>query len=467
MSEFKYACPVCGQHMKCDSSQSGSVMECPTCFQKITVPQAPAEGDQKFILAGSKVSEKKYSLPIDEVGVILPEKKSPVAAIIIVIAILAAAGAGYVYFSKQHSGGKGPKPALMAAVSMGASGWQSGDIGPVGATGSVSQAGGVFTISGSGADTWHRADGFFYVFQPLTGDGSLAAEILNLQNTDEWAKGGVMIRESTNAGSVFALASLRADGQAQSIWRIATGAEAAASALVGGTGFPKWVKIARNGNSFTAYYKANAGDTWTQLDAPQTINMPPNVQIGLFVCAHNVGVLSQAQFDQVTLQASQPGVASSTAPSLLLPNSSNLWTLDVGAVSTPDVTVAGKVHGKMFTAQRVTLNQDGLTIRTADTPPEAGITVYLRPNPIESVFGKTVVYETNSASAPQVNLRWKDAQGKEAKQPLTAGYALRIEFGQPTGDHVTGKIYFCAPDEARSYVVGEFNAKIKPPKQTQ
>ena len=44
MSEFKYACPVCGQHMKCDSSQSGTVMECPTCFQKIIVPQAPAIG---------------------------------------------------------------------------------------------------------------------------------------------------------------------------------------------------------------------------------------------------------------------------------------------------------------------------------------------------------------------------------------------------------------------------------------
>jgi len=50
MSEFKYACPVCGQHIRCDSSQAGSVMECPTCFQKITVPQAPASEEQKLIL---------------------------------------------------------------------------------------------------------------------------------------------------------------------------------------------------------------------------------------------------------------------------------------------------------------------------------------------------------------------------------------------------------------------------------
>jgi DNA-directed RNA polymerase subunit RPC12/RpoP len=57
MSEFKYACPVCGQHMQCDSSQTGSVTDCPTCFQKIIVPQAPADADQKLILTGTKVSD--------------------------------------------------------------------------------------------------------------------------------------------------------------------------------------------------------------------------------------------------------------------------------------------------------------------------------------------------------------------------------------------------------------------------
>jgi DNA-directed RNA polymerase subunit RPC12/RpoP len=58
MSEFKYACPVCGQHMSCDESQSGTVMECPTCFQKITAPQAPTTDDPKFILTGTKVGER-------------------------------------------------------------------------------------------------------------------------------------------------------------------------------------------------------------------------------------------------------------------------------------------------------------------------------------------------------------------------------------------------------------------------
>ncbi len=59
MSEFKYACPVCGQHIKCDSSQAGTAMECPTCFQKIVVPQAPASENPKFILHGTKVGAER------------------------------------------------------------------------------------------------------------------------------------------------------------------------------------------------------------------------------------------------------------------------------------------------------------------------------------------------------------------------------------------------------------------------
>jgi hypothetical protein len=305
MSEFKFACPVCGQHMRCDTSQAGTVMECPTCFQKITAPQAPADSDQKFILTGSKVKERKIPLPANAGGPILPQKKSSVTAVVVVTAMLVA-GAGVFFLVGNRSG---EKPSRLGP----ASAWQSGDIGTVGAAGSLNQANGVFTINGSGADIWHQADGFYFVFQPLHGDGSLTAEILNLQDTEEWAKAGVMIRDTTNASSVFVLASLRADGQAQSIWRRAAGVEAEASALAGGTGFPKWVKIVRSGNSFTAYYKVNTGQVWEQLGATQIISMGPNTLIGLIVCSHNAGILCQAQFDQIALQ-SKHGTSPVAAP---------------------------------------------------------------------------------------------------------------------------------------------------------
>ena len=303
MSEFKFACPVCGQHMNCDSSHAGSVMECPTCFQKITAPQTTATGEQKFILTGTKFVGKKITgSPAgtdDQPRAKL--QRFPVWSVIVIIVVLAA-GAG-VYFFKGKRFSEKPfseKPSRLVLL---LPAWQATDIGSVGAAGGMSQTNGILTISGSGADIWQRADGFYFVFQTLNGNGEFTAAVLNLQDTDEWAKAGVMIRESTNAGSVFALASIRADGQAQFIWRSATGAEAEASGLAGGMGCPKWVKIARSGNTFSAYYKVNVGDEWLPLGAPQTISMKSGTQIGLIVCSHKNGVICQAQFDQVTTQS--------------------------------------------------------------------------------------------------------------------------------------------------------------------
>src|SRR6187455_1535332 len=61
MSEFKFACPVCGQHITADSATSGGELECPTCFRKIVVPQAPATPDTKLILSAAQVESRRAS----------------------------------------------------------------------------------------------------------------------------------------------------------------------------------------------------------------------------------------------------------------------------------------------------------------------------------------------------------------------------------------------------------------------
>jgi len=107
MSEFKYACPVCGQHIKCDSSQAGTQMECPTCFQHITVPQAPSSDEQKFILTGVKKTDRPVPKIPEGSAPVAAEKKSPWALIVVVLVALAAIG-GAVYalsgrLSKPHA----------------------------------------------------------------------------------------------------------------------------------------------------------------------------------------------------------------------------------------------------------------------------------------------------------------------------------------------------------------------------
>ena len=124
MSEFKYACPVCGQHMRCDSTQSGTVMECPTCFQKITAPQAPSTSDSKFIITGTKVGERPVpNIPEDRL-VAAPERSLPVAVVVVLLVLAFAAGAavfalrGKIFKSSRAvtpthavaSGPNGPSP---------------------------------------------------------------------------------------------------------------------------------------------------------------------------------------------------------------------------------------------------------------------------------------------------------------------------------------------------------------------
>src|SRR5271170_6187244 len=98
MSEFKYACPVCGQHISCDSSQTGSTMTCPTCFQQIIVPQAPADGGQKFILTGIKVGDRPPSKDPELNPYASPEaKRIPGVIIVLAIFLLIGAAVGFVY----------------------------------------------------------------------------------------------------------------------------------------------------------------------------------------------------------------------------------------------------------------------------------------------------------------------------------------------------------------------------------
>jgi hypothetical protein len=106
MSEFKFACPVCGQHITADSSTSGGQLECPTCFQKIVIPQAPASADSKFILSASQVGKPRpVGAPIEsnEMG---PRRSSPLPVAAALLVVLCAAGAAaYVFRAKLFKAG--------------------------------------------------------------------------------------------------------------------------------------------------------------------------------------------------------------------------------------------------------------------------------------------------------------------------------------------------------------------------
>jgi len=57
MSDLKFACPVCGQHITVDQSLGGSQLECPTCFRKLVVPHTAP--DSKLILSATPVASPR------------------------------------------------------------------------------------------------------------------------------------------------------------------------------------------------------------------------------------------------------------------------------------------------------------------------------------------------------------------------------------------------------------------------
>ena len=101
MSEFKFACPVCGQHITADSSASGSQIACPTCFRKIVVPQAPASTDTKFILSAAQVAKPRPTAAeaVSQLGPLQSSSpRTSLPAVAALLVVLVAAGAALFVF---------------------------------------------------------------------------------------------------------------------------------------------------------------------------------------------------------------------------------------------------------------------------------------------------------------------------------------------------------------------------------
>jgi len=167
---------------------------------------------------------------------------------------------------------------------------------------------GTFTMTGSGADIWGTADQFHFAFKTLTGAGSITARVRSVQNTSDWAKAGVMIRETLDAGSKHAFACVTPANGVAFQGRNDTGVSSFNTNQTG-VAAPYWVKLERDvAGNFTVSHSAN-GATWgpIQAAAPRNISMSSNVYIGLAVCSTNAGVTCEAVFSNVTITGSVSG----------------------------------------------------------------------------------------------------------------------------------------------------------------
>jgi hypothetical protein len=166
---------------------------------------------------------------------------------------------------------------------------------------------GTFTMTAAGTDIWGVADEFHYAFKTLTGVGTIEAQVLSVDNTDPWAKAGVMIRETLEPGSKFAAVYITPGNGCRFQARTDTDADATSDSSVATTGqiaitAPYRIKLERDlSGNFRGYYSSD-GATWQSMSwNPQPITMSSNVYIGLAVTSHNTAATCQAKFANVKI----------------------------------------------------------------------------------------------------------------------------------------------------------------------
>jgi ABC-type transport system involved in multi-copper enzyme maturation permease subunit len=172
-------------------------------------------------------------------------------------------------------------------------------------------------------------DGFYFVRQPLAGDGSITARLTSLASPaglgpasraglQPWAKAGVIIKASTRPGSAYAAVLLTA-GHGVRMQYDYTGDIAGRPDGAS----PRWLRLTREGDRLTGYESAD-GVRWTRVGAVDLAGLPGTVQVGLFAAAPagssvtsssitgssqtGASGLAAARFDHVSVAGGRPGL---------------------------------------------------------------------------------------------------------------------------------------------------------------
>ncbi|HYO11613.1 MAG TPA: hypothetical protein VE685_00270 [Thermoanaerobaculia bacterium] len=128
-------------------------------------------------------------------------------------------------------------------------------------------------LTAGGSDLWGTADAFHFVHQTLTGDGESVANVASLLQPvgANWTLGGVTFRNDLTAGSVHATMMVTSQGEARFRRRTTAGGTTLSDGFATGTRFPpRWVKLVRSGNVFTASISADDRQMCGMSDATQT-----------------------------------------------------------------------------------------------------------------------------------------------------------------------------------------------------
>ncbi|HYO10252.1 MAG TPA: hypothetical protein VER17_14890 [Tepidisphaeraceae bacterium] len=178
-------------------------------------------------------------------------------------------------------------------------------VGSPALAGSASHSSGTYTVSAGGNDIWGTSDQFRFVYIPLTGDATITARVASMQNTNTFAKAGVMFRTSLDANSPYALNYVSPNSGTRFEYRNTAGGSAAGGSTGLASGAPPtYIRLTRAGSTISAAYSTDGVNFTTHaltLSAISGMTAGSTVYVGLVVCSHNTGQLNTVTFDNVTI----------------------------------------------------------------------------------------------------------------------------------------------------------------------
>ncbi len=176
--------------------------------------------------------------------------------------------------------------------------WTAADVGAVGVTGSATvPSTGLFQLIGSGAGIGGSADAFTSVTQTESSNCTIIAKVESIQNTNAGAGAGIMVRQSTAAGSYYASLMVTPSNGVVAQWRAAGGS--AGTSTVGGITAPIWLKLVYSSGGAYSYRSTN-GTSWTQISS-RSVGMSGNFMVGLVTTSTNNAVNTTGTIDNISI----------------------------------------------------------------------------------------------------------------------------------------------------------------------
>lgn len=199
--------------------------------------------------------------------------------------------------------------------------WTTEDIGISGtnATGSADMRAGWAQNQGAGSSITGTLDSFHYQHTELTGDGEIVARYEGTDGLFGSARTGLMLRDGTEANARHAGLTFLGTGGSLAWTRRTTAGGSVSTTTVSLPPGPRWLKLARAGNAFSAWHSVDGVD-WTQTGTTLTLALPATLRAGIATTSGNVsrparGLFSGTQVSG-TPENAAPRAQAAATPSL-------------------------------------------------------------------------------------------------------------------------------------------------------